>query len=274
MVKFVPALASFVLASALMAAEKPSAADAAALIEKSRQKSLAYTQSLPDFVCTELVSWYRPGATMRVLLGGGVVTDSGSKWLPLDKMTVSLSYFQQNESHELKLLNGKPTDRKFNSADLGVTSTGEFGGILRSIFDPDSRTSFRWKSWKEAGGRTLGVYAYEVEQTHSNYFVETGQPGKSRRAFVGFHGTLEIDPGTGDVIRLDHIADNIRSGPVVKAVTEIDYGVVEVAGNRYLLPVDSQTTLNRKTGDLKEEAQFSDYRKFEVGSKMEFGAEK
>lgn len=274
--KLVPALMGIVLVSATVAAEKPSSAEAAALIEKSRQKSLDYSRSLPDFVCTEIISRYRPGiaAGTRFALGGGVViANPVQQWSLLDKLTVSLSYFQQREAHELKLWNGQPTERKFVGSDLGVTSTGEFGGILRSIFDPASQTSFRWKSWKETGGRTVGVYAYDVGQSHSNYYVETGQPGKVRRAFVGFHGTLEIDPDTGEVIRLDHVADHIPSGPVLHAVTEIDYGLVEVAGNRYLLPVDSQTILDRKTGAVKEEAEFRDYRKFEVGSKMEFGGD-
>jgi len=274
--KFVHALAGFVLVSALTAAEKPSSADAAALIEKSRQKSLAYARSLPDFLCTEVISRYQPGlvASTRDALGGGVViANPVSHWLPLDKLTVSLSYFQQHEAHELKLLNGVPTNRRFNSADLGVTSTGEFGGILTSIFNPASQTSFQWKSWKDLGSRTVAVYAYEVEQRHSNYYVETGRPGKMRRAIVGFHGTLEMDRDTGEVIHLDHVADQIPAEPGFKATTEVDYDVIEVAGSRYLLPVDSRTTLDRKTGGWKSESEFRDYRKFEVGSKMDFGAD-
>jgi hypothetical protein len=273
--KFVHALTVFVLVSTLMAAEKPSSADAAALIEKSRQKSLAYARSLPDFVSTEIISRYRSRlATSAVALGGGITLANPSiNWLPLDQLTVSLSYFQGREAHELKLLNGAPTNRKFNSSDLGVTSTGEFGGILTSIFDPASQTSFRWKSWKDLGSRTLAVYAYEVEQDHSNYYVETGQPGKMRRAIVGFRGSLEIDRDTGEVIHLDHVAVQIHSEPELMAITEVDYDVIEVAGNRYLLPVVSRTTLNRQTGSWKSESEFRDYRKFEVGSKMDFGAD-
>jgi len=270
-------LTGLVLVSALMAADKPSRADSAALIEKSRQKALAYARSLPDFLCTEEISRYKSGAAAgtRMPLGGGVViTDPAPHWLPLDKLTVSVSYFQQHEVHELKLWNGKPTERKFDSSDLGVTSTGEFGGILASIFDPASQTSFRWESWKDVPSRTLAVYAYEVKQGHSNYYVERGRPGNTHRVIVGFRGTLEIDRDTGEVIRLDHVADHIPSEPDFKAVTEVDYDVMEVAGNRYLLPVSSQTRLDRKTGAFKEESDFRDYRKFEVGSKMEFGVDK
>ena len=275
--KLVHALTGFVIVSAVIAAEKPSTADSAALLEKSRQKSLAYARFLPDFLCTEVISRYKLGGVLSTRVTGGIPTtiaDPVPDWLPLDKLTVSLSYFQQHETHELKLLNGKSTNRKFSSRDIGETSTGEFGGILTSIFDPASRTSFRWKSWKSTRSRPVSVYVYEVEQAHSNYYVETGQPGNMRRVVVGFHGTLEIDRDTGEVLHLDHVAENIPSEPGLKAVTEVDYDLIEVAGNRYMLPVDSRTRLDRETGSLKEESEFHDYRKFEVGSKMDFGADK
>jgi hypothetical protein len=244
-----------------MPAETPGRAASAALIEKSRQISVAYAHSLPNFVCTEVVSRYR--------------LDARRAWRPLDKLTVSLSYFQQHETHELKLLDGLPTDRKFNSADIGgMTSTGEPGGILTSIFDPASETSFHWKEWKALRDRPVGVYDYEVKQVHSTYYVETGKPGKMRRAIVSFHGTLKIDRDTGEVLYLDHVTGRFPSDSDVRAVTEVDYGVVDVAGNRYMLPLHSQTRLDRGINATKSESEFQDYRKFEVGSKLEFGAEK
>jgi hypothetical protein len=40
---------------------------------------------------------------------GAPITNPVTDWLLLDKLTVNLSYFQQDEAHELKLLNGNPT---------------------------------------------------------------------------------------------------------------------------------------------------------------------
>ena len=110
-------------------AQKPSDADAAALIEKSRQQSLAYARSLPDFVCTEVISRYKLGAVAAAGKGSVPVFD----WLPIDKLTIKLSYSQQRETHQLTLVNGMPTGQTFDSLSIGVKSTGEFGGILRSI---------------------------------------------------------------------------------------------------------------------------------------------
>jgi hypothetical protein len=238
-------------------------------LEKSRQKSLAYARSLPDFVCTEVISRHKLNLT------GGITGRNPPDWFLIDKLTVNLSYFQQHEAHELKLLNGESTKQTFDSLAVGATSTGEFGGILSSIFDPASQTSFRWESWENERRRPVGVYAYDVDEIHSTYYVEGGKPGKIRRAIVGFHGTLEMDRETGEVLHLDHVADHIPSElQMPKTVTEIDYDFIEVNGNQYLLPVHSQTNTDGRTESWKNETAFRDYRKFDVNSKMDFGADK
>jgi hypothetical protein len=47
-------------------------------------------------------------------------TPAVMRWTPTDKLTVKLSYFQQREEHELVLLNGKPTDPKYESLAGGI----------------------------------------------------------------------------------------------------------------------------------------------------------
>jgi hypothetical protein len=261
--EFISVFASLILWVAPSWAQKPSSADAAALIEKSRQMSLAYARSLPDFVCTEVISRYKLGAVAFRRLGD---------WRPIDKLTVKLSYSQQQEAHQLTLVDGMPTTQTFDSLNIGVKSTGEFGGILRSIFDPASQTSFRWESWKTVHRHLVGVCAYEVEENHSNYYLEAGTPGNVRRAIVGFRGTLEIDRDSGEVLHLDHVADHIpQEVGMTRAVTEVDYDAVGVAGNRYLLPVHSQTKLDGKTGSFQNECEFRDYRKFDASSTVDYG---
>jgi hypothetical protein len=246
-------------------AQKPTDADSAALIEKSRQVSLAYARSLPDFVCTEVISRYKLGAVGVNRLGA--VPDR-----PIDKLTVKLSYSQQQEAHQLTLVDGMPTSQTFDSLNIGAKSTGEFGGILRSIFDPASQTSFRWESWKALRRHPVGVYAYQVEENHSNYYLEAGTREDVRRAIVSFHGTMEIDRDTGEVLHLDLVADRIpQELRMIQTATEVDYDGVEVAGNRYLLPVHSQTTLDGKTGSFQNESEFRDYRKFEASSTVDYG---
>jgi len=143
-----PALAGLLLWNSLAWPQQPSAEDFAAAIQKCRRKALDYTRSLPDFVCTEVIRRY-------------VDTRQRGHWLPIDKLTIKLSYFEQKEEHTLLLIDDKPTGRKFDGLD-GTTGVGEFGGTLNSIFDPGSQAVFRWEGWKNVRKHRAAVYAYVV----------------------------------------------------------------------------------------------------------------
>ena len=72
----------FLVWAALAAPQRPSESDAQAAIENTRRKALDYARSLPDFVCTEVIRRY---------------TDTSQRmhWIPTDKLTIKLSYFEQ-----------------------------------------------------------------------------------------------------------------------------------------------------------------------------------
>jgi hypothetical protein len=63
--------------------QKPSDADTAVLIERSRQRALDYTQQLPDFMCTEVV--HRSISSY----GGPQLSDT---------LTINLSYSKREKS--------------------------------------------------------------------------------------------------------------------------------------------------------------------------------
>jgi hypothetical protein len=279
--KLLSTLAGLLSLAALGWAQKPSNANAEALIEKSRQTTLAYLASLPDFVCTEVISRYREGARAR--------TSAGS-WIPLDKLTVKLSYFQQRERHQLVLVNGIPTSLTYDSLDAGAITSGEFGGILKSIFDPASQASFHWEGWKNERGHRVAVFTFEVDAAHSNYYLGRrvsrddwevvegrirSERSEMRRAIVGYHGTVEIDSETGEVLHFDHVADRIPTELAYRrAATTVDYDFAGIAGRKYLLPSHSVTELSGTNLGKKNESEFREYGKFEAFSSVEFGTGK
>ena len=69
--------------------------EASAILEKGRDKALAYARSLPDFVCTEVIHRYRLQTTNRVQVRGEPNSTSSTDWAPIDKLTVRLSFSQQ-----------------------------------------------------------------------------------------------------------------------------------------------------------------------------------
>ena len=122
-------VSALLLAALLAWGQRPSDAEAAALIERSRQKALDYTNSLPDFICSELIRRYTAPAV------------GGSAWTLTDALTVKLGYSQQTEMHKLESIDGKPTDRTFDDVG-GATNSGEFGGPARSSRSPTPPLTF------------------------------------------------------------------------------------------------------------------------------------
>ena len=241
--------------------QRPSGPDAQAAIEKSRRKALAYAKSLPDFMCTEVIRRY-------------VDPQRRSAWLPSDKLTIKLSFFQQTEEHKLMLIDDKPTGRKFDSLE-GATGEGEFGGTLDRIFAPSSEASFRWESWKNQRNHRAAVYSYVVQVAHSNYLMVSGIPGDNQQAIVGFHGELEIDRESGAVLHFTYQADRIplRLG-LDYALTMVDYDYADVGGRNYLLPARSETEMRGPQLSVRNEIEFREYRKFSTESTITYGDRK
>ena len=84
------------LAASALPAQRPTAEEATALIEKARAAALSYTASLPNFLCTEMVHRYQDPR-------------GDNRWQRLDELTVKLSFFERHEEYKLMEINGKPT---------------------------------------------------------------------------------------------------------------------------------------------------------------------
>ena len=246
------------LCAGLAWGQRPSDADSAALIEKSRQKALEYAQSLPDFLCSEVIQRFAAPAVDGVKAGG---------WTHTDTLTVKVSYSQRTEGHNLELINGKRTDKKFEQLG-GETSSGEFGGILHTIFDPASQAAFDWDSAKVVRGRRIAVYQYAISAANSPYYLRNN----SRKGIVGLHGTVEIDAETGDVWRLTFIAYDIPKQLEIQAASStVEYALASVAGRNYLLPARSEGESHTSEMWTRSKMEFRDYRKFSADSTISFG---
>lgn len=248
--------------------------EAAALIDKAREKGLAYSQSLPDFVCSEVVHRYAQRGPQALRAYRSVPTNGLPNWQPVDKLTVRISFFQQEEQHKLVLVNDEPTAQKYESLAGGI-ETGEFGGTVHGIFDPATATDFHWQAWKSVRRHRAGVYAYRVDAVHSRYEIASGSPTDLRQAIVGFHGAMEIDRETGEVLHFTYIADDIPRNIDIKAVrTTVDYDFADVGGNRYLLPSHCEAEIFSPQLSVRNVIEFQEYRKFSADSSIQFGAGK
>src|ERR1035437_7604161 len=76
--------------------------------------------------------------------------------------------------------------------------------------------------------------------------------------FSGYHGEITIDTGDGTILRLTLIAELGKDGPIRKADLMVEYGPVELGGQKYFCPMRSvSVALAKHFGELKQESGFT-----------------
>lgn len=217
-----------------VASARPNEAEADDLLAHAREATRAAVGAMPDFVVRQLITrQYAFGTTKN--------------WLPLDHLTVGVSYRESEGGERYKLLavNGVPTatpdarDRSDYEQDTGASSTGEFVTLLKELFSDEAKTKFTAADTDTLRGRRAIVYEYEVKLENSQQTLVFRAKGSDPQvARVGSRGRVWIDHETFRVLRLENIATEIPAGfPITATMNTIDYDWVTIAERKYLLPV-------------------------------------
>jgi hypothetical protein len=248
-------------ASALPPTPKPavvpitplSAADQEKVLQEMREYALDYTSHLPNYICDQLVR--------RSVAPAG--TES---WHQVDTVQIKLTYFEQHEKYQVTMMNNKMVDNISLESLQGATSEGEFGSMMRAIFEPRSQTDFQWERWGTLRGKRVHVFSYRVAQPNSNWTITYE---KSTHITPGYHGLIYADKEFPSIMRITLEADDIpASFPVQKANTLLDYDFVDISGHQFVLPLYSKMEMRAGSELSRNETQFKLYRKYEAESKI------
>ena len=121
----------------------------------------------------------------------------------------------------------------------------------------------------------MAIFAYCVDRAHSRYVVASGAPGDVQQAVVAFHGEMEVDRETGEVLHFTYVADDIpRAVNLDEVSSTVDYDFAEVGGRSYLLPAHCETEIYSPGLSVRNDMEFREYRKFSADSSIEFGVAK
>lgn len=225
------------------------------VIEEVRQYALNYTRQLPDFICTQVTRRYGDPSGLEI-------------WRQMDTITARVSYFEDREDYQVILIDNRPVEMGMREVG-GATSTGEFGTMLRQLFEARTDTDFRWLRWGKLRGRLAHVYEYRVAQDRSRWTVSYED---SDSVIVGYRGLVYVDEATPQVLRITVTATEIPpSFPVQEAETTLDYDFVDISGRDYLLPLKFEMRMRSGKFLTKNEVEFRMYRKFETESVITFG---
>lgn len=195
-------------------------------------------EDTPPQQSIESASMAAPGRGMRGAAMPSVSTRQ-SDYVPLHfvaRSSVSISY---RDGYELR--DSKRVDFKRPSqADVGLTTSGEFGPILGVVLGGDTPGKMKWGHWEQGATGLEAVFQYSVPQAQSKYLVSfpIGRQGEQQIS-PAYHGEVAIDPANGNILRVTVIADFLTPHQNLASSIAVEYGSIPIGGSNYICPVKS-----------------------------------
>jgi hypothetical protein len=222
------------------------------ILDQMKQYALSYTQNLPNFICVEVMRRY-------------IDPNAGDHYRSIGNILARVSYNQGRENYKVYSVNGHYEEISLDQAAStgGAVSNGEFGSLMREIFEDKSAAEFGWDHWATLRGRRMAVFNYFIDSGHSNYSIGYGSGASQQRIITAYKGLIYADENTGEISRIKFVAVDIpRSFPVSETTEILDYDLVTISGQQYVCPLLARLYMTAGRDKTKNEIEFRDYRKF------------
>ena len=228
------------------------------VLSEAREYALNYSKSLPDFICLQTTRRYhdphfRPGT-------------EGS-WAISDRLAEKLTYFDQHEKYEPISQNDNSLYGKGAESIGGALSRGDFGTLLKEVFDPASSAEFHWERWANLDGHLMHVYTYAIDQLHSK---ETLDFDRSQQVTPGYHGEVFIEKASNAVWRVTVEPEPPASFPMQNIREQLDYRYTDIGGQKFLLPQAGEIVMRTEGIGRRNELEFRSYRKYSADTSITF----
>jgi hypothetical protein len=226
------------------------------VLDAMRNYAASYVQSLPNYLCVEVIE-------------RSVSFNGGQDYHPEDKVFVKLSFSEGRENYKVYLVNNQAVDTDLNKLG-GAISSGEFGSLMRSIFDKKSQAEIEWARWGKLRGKVMPVYSYFIDSAHSDYTLDYG--GGAQRIFTAYKGLIFADENTGAIARITFEAVDIPATfPIRQATTILDYDEQKIGENSYILPLYAKIQMAGPNNvHTRNQETFKLYQKFGTESNITF----
>jgi len=235
----------------------PDSVELARILHEIVDNAREYAKGLPDYLCLQVTRrHFDPTGT--------------ENWRLFDTVQEQLSYVEHHESYKVTMVNGRAVSNVEHERLGGSTLSGDFGSFYSEIFAPETETEFDWDHWATLRGKRMYVFAFRIPQARSHFTISSGE-AHGRVITAGYHGLIYADRDTGMVMRYRLECDDIPPDYPVKDVkVDVNYDYVDIAGQKYVLPL--KTELHSRDGKYLSwnEAEFHLYRKFGTESNIIF----
>jgi hypothetical protein len=219
------------------------------VLDAAREYALNYSSSLPNFICAQSTKRY---ANDRLY----------------DNVLAKLTYYEQHEKYETIMVNDRLTSEPYEKLN-GSISTGEFGSMLKGIFEPQTAADFSWSSWKTVHGHKSYVFKFEVDQAHSRWEIEDRQT--HTKISPAYYGYVWIDEKDNSVVEFYMKARDLPSTfSITEAESRLYYDTVEISGIPFVLPSRAEMHLLAGRDHQKNLITFHNYQKYSADATVKF----
>jgi hypothetical protein len=226
------------------------------IINEVREYALNYSKNLPNYICSRI--------TRRFFDPTGK-----DNWRTADTISAKLTYFEQQEKYQNVIVNGQMTEKSIDQLG-GTSSQGEFGSLLRDIFEPATDAEFHWNRLRTLRGHVCHVFKYSVDQAHSRWSIYDGEAKQS--VVPAYQGEIFVDRNTMQVLRVSLESVNIPPDFRVRVAKDtLDYDYADLSGQKFLLPLRALVELDdNRHYQTKNDNQFLYYKKFSADTVLTF----
>jgi hypothetical protein len=238
----------------------PSSVRQQEIIQAMRDYAINYTKSLPNFFCVEVTRQHMD-------------PNGGESYRSIGTILSKVGYNEGREYYNVYSINGKLTETTMDNVKSGgATSSGEFGSLMRTIFDPRSQAELNWERWTTLRGRRMAVFSYFVDSGHSEWYITYGaDKNDQQRIVTAYRGSVFADANTGEIDRIKFEAVDIPRSFPVQATSEIlDYDLVAISGQQFIVPLKAKLLMKAGRESSMNEIEFRNYRKFESDSFIKY----
>jgi hypothetical protein len=233
----------------------PGAEEQGEALSAMREYALNYTEKLPNYLCRQTTRRHQESNDRRYPPENSVIEEQ-------------LSFNDHMETYKVRMINGKSVDNVSHDQLNGVRSSGEFGTMLREIFDPVSEARFEWDHWGTWDGRLVEVFNYRIEKEHGYTMRDDVTQKRYTSAYTGL---VYADKDTKTVVRVTLKTVEIPSDFTVKEVSlALNYKATEIAGQSYMLPALMELDSKLASGTAKNTAEFRMYQKYSADAVLSF----
>lgn len=216
-----------------------------------------FMHGLPNYVCQQNTTRY-------------MQQSRSDDWQAQDVVSAQVIFEDGQDKYRNIMVNGKKTNKDMMEIG-GQTSTGEFGGVLISLFDPRRNTEFTYARTAAIGDTPVVIYDFKVTLPSSDWHIIVG----GQMLEPAYSGRIWVEKKTGEIRRLEQQADNIpKDFPNDTVEMAVDYEEVSLGTpTKYLVPVHAENISCQRGTQFcgKNVIEFRDYHRYAGESTITFG---